>query len=221
MEIPDGRGRVYRTSNGGATWSEVLETSRYVTGIEVSPVDPDLVVLTTRAYVYKSERRGEASSWRNVSPADFSGTRTVRLSPHSADVFVVGMLDQGIYYTGNGGASWVHNSLDDLVEHRLYQGSDEYLPARVATAFNPGERPLKNISAIVFDPIIPDLFYVGGIQYTRASFGVAKITNAGRDWERLSLEGLAHRNVFDLAVDSSGKFLYAATFDGTYRFTLR
>jgi hypothetical protein len=49
---------------------------------------------------------------------------------------------------------------------------------------------------------------------------VLKITAAGTRWERLALEGFSHRNVFDLDVDSSGAYLYAATNDGTFRFKL-
>jgi hypothetical protein len=221
MEIPNERGRVYRTSNGGATWSEVLETSRYVTGVEVSAVDPNVVVLAAGRYVYKSGQKGVPGSWRNITPPDLDRARTVALSPHDADVFVVGSHDQGIYYTADGGRSWQNNQLEGFFEQRLYQGSEEYLPIYIATASNSRVHPLRNVFAVVFDPITPDVFYVAGTQYTRASFGVAKITDGGRKWQRLLLEGLAHRNVFDLAVDSSGTFLYAGTFDGTYRFLLR
>ena len=222
MEIPPtGTGKLYRTTDGGATWAEVFTSSSYVTGVEVSAVDPDLVVFTTRAGVYKSERGGARDSWQMVAPRGLSQIKTVALSPHRAQEWVVGTNDQGIYYTADGGRSWRNNQLEGLFEQRLNQGSDRYLSDEIATAFNPTARLLKNVSAVAFDPITPDVFYVGGTRYVRASFGVAKITNAGRDWERLSLEGLAHRNVFDLAVDSTGTFLYAATFDGTYRFRLR
>ena len=87
-------------------------------------------------------------------------------------------------------------------------------------AFNPERKMIKNISIVVFDPVMPDVFYAAGTQYTRASFGVVRVTNAGQTWERLPLEGLSSRNVFDLAIDSSGAFLYAGTLNGTYRLKL-
>jgi hypothetical protein len=111
--------------------------------------------------------------------------------------------------------------LEGLFEDRLYQASGQNLSSELAAAINPNIQRILNVSAIVFDPITPDLFYIGGTRYVRASFGVARITNAGQNWERLALEGLTHRNVFDLAVDSSGEFLYAGTFDGTFRLRLR
>jgi hypothetical protein len=147
--------------------------------------------------------------------------RTVRLSPHDAQVYVIGTNDQGVFYSADGGDSWRNNRLEDLFEQRLYQGSDSYLPANVATASNPGAYVLKNIYAIVFDPVTPDVFYVAGTRFAWASFGVARITDAGQKWERLPLEGLSHRNVYDLAIDSAGQFLYAGTFDGVYGIRLR
>jgi len=222
MEIPySGTGKLYKTTDGGATWSEVYSTPDYIERIDVSAVDPNLVVFTTRTGVYKSEQGGETDSWQMITPPEASGIRTVKVSPHQAQVYVISTNNQGIYYTADGGASWRNNQLQDFFEQKLYQGSDQYLDAKIATASNPGARVLKNISAIVFDPVTPDTFYVAGTRHTRASVGVAKITNAGQNWQRLPLEGLSHRNVFDLAMDSSGEFLYAGTFDGTYRLKLR
>jgi len=217
-------GKLYRTTDGGATWTEVYATfyptSGYITGIEVSAFDSDVVILTTHTGVYKSKQGGEVGSWQAITPPGVSGIRTLALSPHNAQVYVIGTNDQGIYYTADGGGSWINNQLEDLFGQRLYQGSDQHLPAYIATASNPNIHVLRNISAIVFDPITIDTFYIAGTRHTRASFGVAQITNAGQTWQRLPLEGLSHRNVFDLAIDASGEYLYAATFDGTFRLRL-
>ncbi len=222
MEIPSTQtGKLYRTTDGGETWSEVYSASGYITGIEISALDPDQIIFTTQTDVYKSKQGGDVDSWQMITPPESSGIRTVQLSPHKAGVYVIGTNNRGIYYTADGGITWRNNQLEDLFAQRSYQGSNQYLDAEIATAFNPGAQILRNISAIVFDPVTSDVFYVAGTQYSRASFGVAKITNAGQNWQRLPLEGLAHRNIFDLAIDSSGTFLYAATFDSTYRFRLR
>jgi hypothetical protein len=223
MEIPPPQtAKLYKTTDGGATWTEVYVTSGYyTTGLEVSPVDSDLVVFATRRGVYKSERGGEAGSWQVITPSGAGVIRAVKVSPHEAQVYVVGTNDQGVYYTDDGGASWSNHWFEDLFEQSRYQGSKERLPAAIATASNPRAYVLKNVSAIAFDPAVSDTFYIAGTQHTRASFGVARITNAGRNWQRLPLLGLSHRNVFDLAVDTAGEFLYAGTFDGTFRFMLR
>jgi photosystem II stability/assembly factor-like uncharacterized protein len=224
QEIPTSEtGKLYKTTDGGATWAEVYATSRYIRGVEVSPLNSDLVAFTTLSGVYKSERGGVPDSWQEITPPDAvsPGVRGIALSPHSEQVYVVGTHDQGFYYTADGGLSWTNNRLEDFFEQRLYQGSDEYLDPEVATAFNPDQYVLNDVGVIVFDPLVPDTFYVAGRQDTRAGFGVARITNGGQDWERLPLAGLSHRNVFDLAIDSAGEFLYAGTFDGTFGFKLR
>ena len=245
MEIPPTQqSKLFKTTDGGATWAEVLAGTGYIKGIAVSPVDPNRVVFVTLSRVYVSEQGGKAGSWQAITPPEATLFRVVSLSPHDEKVYVVGTNDLGIYYTADGGISWSNHRLDGFFEqkesqaHDPYLGtgqdgidvtviktqsadSDPFLDASIAAASNPKARVLRNISAIVFDPIVSDTFYVGGTQFTRASFGVAKITNAGQKWERLSLEGLSHRNTFDLAIDARGEYLYAGTFDGTYRLKLR
>jgi photosystem II stability/assembly factor-like uncharacterized protein len=71
MEIPPSEtGRLYKTTDGGVTWSSVYSTPSYITGVEVSAVVPELVVFTTRSDVYKSEREGEAGSWQVITPLE-------------------------------------------------------------------------------------------------------------------------------------------------------
>jgi photosystem II stability/assembly factor-like uncharacterized protein len=222
MEIPSSEtGRLYRTVDGGVTWTEILATSGYITGLEISTANPDLVVYTTRSEVIKSDRAGEPDSWQTITPPEVSGILTVALSPHQTNVYVIGTNNSAIYYTADGGINWRNSQLEGLFQDKLMQGSEKTLRSDIAAALNPNEPLLRNVSAIVFDPITPDVFYIAGNRYVRASFGVGSVSNAGQDWERLPLEGLSHRNVFDLSIDTSGEYLYAGTFNGTYRLKLR
>jgi hypothetical protein len=134
---------------------------------------------------------------------------------------VIGTRNDGLYYTNDGGSSWIQNDLPGFYEQKTTQDSEKHLDTRIATAFNPRVKPRRDVSAIVFDPIVEDTFYIGCDLKPRAGFGVAKITNAGRSWERLPLAGLTHRNTFDVDIDSDGKVLYAGTFEGTFSLILR
>jgi hypothetical protein len=222
QENPEtGEGILYKTTNGGDIWEKVYVADRFMTGLAVSPLDPDLVVFTTRIAAYKSEQGGAPDSWQEMTPDGVTNIRTIRLSPHQRDVFVIGSHVQGIYYTDDGGQTWQQNALSGLFRQQVSQDNEEILPPDIATAFNTNQEMLKNISSIIFDPVEPDAFYVGSRQPNRAGFGVAKITNAGQNWDRLPLEGMTYRNVFDMAIDSKGQYLYIGTFNGTYMFNLR
>jgi hypothetical protein len=226
MEIPDASGvaaqsRVYRTTDGGPTWTPVYDVDARIEGIEVSALDPSVVVLVTRAEVLASEQGGDRDSWHLITPAEAGGLRAVALSPHQAGVYVVGTSSQGFWYSADAGATWTQNKLDGFFEQHLSPDQPEPLEAALATAHDPDAVPRRDISVIVFSPIDADTFYVAGTQRPRASVGVARITQEGTRWERLPLAGLTHRNVTAMAIDSSEQYLYVGTHDGTFGLALK
>jgi hypothetical protein len=212
---------LYKTPDGGATWSPVLKVPETASGLAISVPEPGVVLLATHSDVYKSERGGDADSFQIITPEGASQIETIALSPHRAGVYVVGTRIGGLYYTSDGGATYTHNKLDDILEQRAFQDSSELLAAEIATALNPNVHLRRDVSAIVFDPLVQDTFYVGTSLRPRAGFGIIKLTNGAQSWERLPLEGLTHRNTYDLAIDSAGKYIYAGTNDGTFRLQLR
>ena len=214
-------GILYKTIDGGQTWEAVFTADRFLTGLAISAVDPDLVVFSIRNSAFKSVEGGISGSWQEITPEEVKDLRVINLSPHQRDVIVIGTNAQGMYYSADGGQSWRQETYPDLFAQKLFQGSQEMLSPEIATALNTNRQMLKNISVILFDPLDPDTFYISGRQYHRAGIGVAKITNAGQNWERLPLAGLSSRNIFDMAVDATGEFLYAGTFNGTYQLRLR
>ena len=222
QEIPDtGETIIFKSTDGGERWEVVYVSDRALTELDVSSVDPNLVIFTTRAGAYKSEQGGAPDSWQEITPPEAKDIRVMSLSPHERDVFVIGTNAQGIYYSADGGVTWQQNSLSSLFKQQVSQDNKEPLPAEQATAFNTNRNMIRNILAIAFDPIEPNVFFVAGRQPGRASVGVARITNGGQNWERLPLAGLSQRSIFDLAIDSAGQYLYAGTYNGTYQFELR
>jgi photosystem II stability/assembly factor-like uncharacterized protein len=222
MEAPaPSRGILYRTTDGGTTWTQVFTSSVRIVGLDVSAVDSKLVLVATQRQIFRSDQAGQAGSWREIAPPEALAIRTVQASPHQLQTFAFGTNDGGLFCTTDGGASWYNNRLEGFFEQRLGQGSERSLAADTATAINPQAQVIKNISEITYDPLDSDALYVAGTQYARAAFGVAKVTNQCRDWERLPLQGLSHRNVYDLVTDSQGEHLYAGTGDGTFGLRLR
>jgi hypothetical protein len=226
MEFPGPTGAaqssiVYRTQDGGATWATVYSFEGRITGLAVSAPNPQIVVLTTWADVLRSEDGGEPDSWQAITPAGAQGTSTVALSPHNAEVYVIGTNNQGIYYSADAGATWANNRLDGFFEQQLSPTQPEPLDPKLATAHAPGLKLRRDISAVAFAPLSEDTFYIAGTQRPRAGIGVARITQAGTHWERLPLQGLTHRNVHALTIDARERYLYAGTHDGSFGLALQ
>ncbi|MFC1790815.1 hypothetical protein ACFLZP_05040, partial [Patescibacteria group bacterium] len=214
-----GTGKLYRSTNGGGSWQVVYSGSRIVE-VVVSSLNSKRVILATENGVYRSTSGGSSGSWgNNLSPS--GGIKSLAVSPREVGVYVVGTASSGYYYTDNGGQGWSNHQHQDLFEQRLCQGCSQYLDPAVASAVNPNVANHKTISAVVFDPVRPNTFYIGSLPATRrAGFGVAKIevTSSGHKWERLSLAGMSHRNVWTLAIDKDGESLYSGSGDGVFKF---
>jgi len=226
MELPDPTGAaqsaiVYRTTDGGETWATVYAVDGRVTGITISPVDPQIVVLTTWAEVLRSETGGQLDSWQAIGPDGAQGISTVALSPHRAGVYVIGTSNQGIYYSDDAGTTWANNRLNGFFEQHISPTQRERLDPKIATVHAADANLRRDISAITFAPLSEDTFYVAGTQRPRAGLGVARITQAGTYWERLPLDGLSHRNVHVLAIDAQERYLYAGTHDGSFGLALK
>jgi hypothetical protein len=202
-------------------WMPIYATADVVTGIEVSTIDPRIVVLATRSDVLISEENGDPGSWHAVTPEKATGIRTIALSPHRVGVYVIGTNSQGIWYTTDGGATWMNNRLTGFFEQHLSPDQPEPLDPELATAYASDAKLRHNASVVVFAPVSEDTFYVAGTQRPHASVGVARVTQAGTRWQRLPLEGLTHRNVYALALSSSEQFIYVGTHDGTFGLALR
>jgi hypothetical protein len=227
QELDDRHGKVYRTINGGKTWTQVFSSpTGQVWQIQVSPLDPHTVVVISTGALYRSRQGGASGTWQQVSLPQITAVgsvvlRTIALSPHQKDVYVIGTQTHGLWYSADAGQNWVNTDLTGFFEQHRSMTDKTPIDVKIATANNPAAAIRRDITTIAFDPVQPDTIYAAGSQRPRASFGVVRITAAGTRWERLPLQGLSHRNIYDLAVDASGANLYAATNDGTFGLRLK
>jgi photosystem II stability/assembly factor-like uncharacterized protein len=95
--------RVFRSTNAGATWSQVLSSPQTVTTLAVAPTDPSTV------YVGASQRGLLASldggaTWAD-RPSPSTRPWTLAFSPASADTLYLGAVEGGFRST-DGGATW-------------------------------------------------------------------------------------------------------------------
>lgn len=102
---------IWRTTDGGATWSEALLCSLMVWDIETSADDPSVLYAVTDSFVYKSIDAG--TTWTVTGPGYepqlMNTTRTPRLAAKDSDadyVFATNSGNHGMFRTTNGGVSW-------------------------------------------------------------------------------------------------------------------
>jgi len=186
-----GGGGVWKTENGGATWSPVFDATGVASigALAIDPKDHRTVWVGTGeanprndviagAGVYKTTDGGK--SWTNVGLSATRSIASIVIDPRDPNVVLVGALgdvfadslDRGVYRTTDGGKTWTQT---------LFVG------------------PASGVSEMVADPKDPDVVYAGIWQFRRQpwtftsggpSDGLYKSTDGGKTWERLLHHGL-------------------------------
>jgi len=184
-------GGVWKTANGGTTWSPVFD-KQDVAAIGAVAIDPkrhDVVWVGTGETnprndvswgdgVYKSTDAGK--TWTNVGLGATRAIASIVIDPRDPNVVLVGALgdvfadspERGVYRTSDGGKTWTKT---------LYVG------------------PRSGVSEMVADPKNPNVVYAGIWQFQRRPWtftsggnedGIWKSTDGGNTWNRLSGHGL-------------------------------
>ncbi len=186
-----GGGGVWKTTNGGATWSPVFDKTGVASigAIAIDPKDHNVVWVATGETnprndviagngVYKSTDGGK--TWTNVGLAPTKYISSVIIDPRDSNTVIVGALgdifndtqDRGVYRTTDGGKTWTKT---------LFVG------------------PRSGVSDMKQDPQNPDVLYAGIWQFQRRPWtftsggnddGIWKSTDGGKSWTRLTGHGL-------------------------------
>ncbi|MGQ0594346.1 MAG: WD40/YVTN/BNR-like repeat-containing protein [Gammaproteobacteria bacterium] len=188
----NGTGKVFRTVNGGASWSTVKSGSSPFTAIAVSKTNSDFVLIGDGSGVlYASEDGG--TTWREIRRFRNAPISAIGVSPHYPEdgAFFVGTRTQGIFKTSDGGDSFV--------------------------AANTGIGDL-DITQIVASPA----YATDGTVYASAwRSAIYRSENAGLSWAKRSqgitigLQAILLPQFADLAI-SEGGALFLAGFDGLF-----
>jgi photosystem II stability/assembly factor-like uncharacterized protein len=184
-------GGVWKSVNGGATWSPVFDRAD-VSSIGAVAIDPhrhDVVWVGTGETnprndvswgngIYRSADGGK--TWTNAGLQSTRAIASIVIDPRNPDVVLVGALgdvfadspERGVFRTTDGGKTWTKT---------LFVG------------------PRSGVSEMVADPKNPDVVYAGIWQFQRrpwtftsggADDGIWKSTDGGRTWTRLTGFGL-------------------------------
>ena len=184
-------GGVWKTVNGGATWSPVFEHQDVASigAVAIDPRDHQTVWVGTGEAnprndvtwgdgVYKTTDGGK--TWTNMGLRATKQIASVVIDPRDPNVVLVGALgdnfadspERGVFRTADGGKTWTKT---------LYVG------------------PQSGVSELVADPKNPDVLYAGIWQFQRKPWtftsggpndGIWKSTDGGKTWNRLTGHGL-------------------------------
>jgi photosystem II stability/assembly factor-like uncharacterized protein len=188
--IGTGGGGVWKTVNGGATWTSLFD--KYASSIGAIAIDPknhDVVWVATGEAnprndviagngVYKTTDGGK--TWTNMGLAATKSIASIVIDPRDSDVITVGAFgdifsdskDRGVYRSTDGGKTWTNT---------LYLGPD------------------SGVSELVVDPKNPDVMLAGMWQFRRRPWtftsggpndGLYKSTDGGKTWTKLTGHGL-------------------------------
>jgi len=212
-----GTGGVFKTTNGGGSWTELANIDPEgklprVESLAISASDPNVVLVGTRepGRVYKTNDGGE--SWSLVSPpSDLMDPNTIiydiDIHPLYPEQIVIGVNAQGAYKTTDGGQMWAK-----IIDASLFQDNVGDL------ALNPEAPILATIKAVKFDPDDPQIIYAGHNNRGRGGFGVVKSTDGGASWAFINDPGLQYRNIFAMDIHPQTKELFVGGFDGVYKY---
>ncbi len=194
---------VFRSTDGGATWSKRSILSDQLFCLAVDPANPLILYAGSKQSVYKSIDGGATWSCDSI-PGNNNNVNGLAVDPTSPSIiFAVGRTLSGSYSvmaffkSTNGGNTWSTTAL-----HTVYNG-DAY--------------------CMVLDLSNPDNIYVGGYYRNTLNYPkVYKSTNGGSNFTDMSSGFNTNGNYIKaLAVHPSDlNIVYAATFyDGIYRTT--
>ena len=177
--------KLYRSEDGGETWSGSTDDPRPGLGIgggdlpvvRFDPKNPQ-IVYSASVVCWKSTDGGKSwDGWRGAPGGD--DYQNIWINPNNPDIILLGS-DQGAIVTVNGGATWsswynqstaqlYHVSVDNAFPYRLYSGQQESGSVEITSRGNEGEITLRDwrpVSAeeygyVVADPLDPDIV-IGG-----------------------------------------------------------
>ncbi|MBZ5644344.1 MAG: hypothetical protein LAO19_16430 [Acidobacteriia bacterium] len=193
-------GGVFRSADGGKSWTAAGLAGQAVRALAAAPSDPNVLVAGTLDGVYRSP--DGARSWERISPehhAELRNLDSVAIDPRDPGVIYAGTFHLP-WKTADGGRTWrpIHEGMidDSDVMSLLIDGPH---PERVYASACSGIyrsddgaaqwRKIQGIPyaarrtyAIVEDPANPDHVYAA------TSEGLWKTDDAGKNWRRTTPE---------------------------------
>jgi photosystem II stability/assembly factor-like uncharacterized protein len=225
---------IFRSDDGGASWSPTAMLPPGITGLLFDPDDPQILYATfVSCNDFYCDGGATVSTDNATTWIGLAGEPRARLGRMSLSSSV----PRRLYILGNGGSAqvWSGPALGPLEPHPFapFMGllavdpldafhvfgfgfPTLFVSADGGGGWSPVESvglPLANRVCAVFDAKTPEVMYLG----TRGA-GVYRSPDSGRTWFPFN-EGLEELTIRSFAISADGKTLYAGTEHGVYQYT--
>jgi photosystem II stability/assembly factor-like uncharacterized protein len=214
-----GDGGVFKTTDGGETWTSLPGGGANIDAIAVDPTDSQVVYVASDApcgegVVVKTTDGG--STWETVNKGlGNTFVNALAVDPITTQTLYAGTYD-GLFKTTDGGKRWDHIAFGDKLVGQLVIDSSNHLQLFASVSGNnPGlyettdggtswHRTGNQAGPVALDPSDPSILYAG------TDSGVLRSTDGGLSWSPLN-DGLTNLRVAAVAVDATGTGLHAGT----------
>jgi photosystem II stability/assembly factor-like uncharacterized protein len=207
----EGSINLWRTTDGGVSWDRSWWNHRVGTGVlglstygwAINPAEPQTIYAAGDLYFHASldfdpglfKSTDGGASWNSTGLIDTFATATA-IDPSNPKTLYAGTATngrddlgfRGLLKSTDAGASWF--AINTGLSHLLGTSS--------------------HISSLIIDPLDPNILYAGTL-----GCGVFRSANGGASWSQFN-PGLTNLVLNKLAIDISGKQLYAATNLGVF-----
>jgi len=230
---------VYKSTNGGATWNPTnFPPAAPETGLwlEIAPSNSNILYTSGGDKLLVTRNGGDTWEMRALPlPDSYASALAVhRQDPNVLYINVENEDEGGRYKSVNGGLSWTYLTfgcfcraieIDSVNPNIIYGVGSNYdsngsstgvyksINSGASWSYTPIATPDSSLIALVIDPRNSQILYAATYS------GVYKSINGGATWSAFN-NGLSVE-VYDLAFDRSGRFLYSATSAGVFRVKVR
>jgi photosystem II stability/assembly factor-like uncharacterized protein len=226
----------WKTTDGGANWKQTgykavgMIDDSDIFGINVDPVNANLVYVNACSGIYRSTSAGE--KWAKIPGIPFSARRTYTLLPHPANPNILfAGTSEGLWRSKDGGKRWMLLTSKSVVIRSIIVTADK--PSRVLIGTDDfGVRISDNLGDDFADTntgfihrhilaIMPDATERGrllaSVFHDGTAGSVFASSDGGESWQA-SGRGLGSRDVFAFyQMPDNQSLIYAGTNTGVFR----
>ena len=218
---------VYRSMDGGASWTQAGLKDKTVRSLAVNPKDSKIIYAEVQdAGLFKSTDSGRTWTQINTGLTNIQIT-SIAIDNVNSNVIYVGTRGGGIFKSTDSGNSWkaVNNGLTNLYFHSLvinpkdtniiYAAGESLFKSVNGgaswSASNNGLPKYSTIGALAIDPQNTNIIYAGG-----ALNFIFKSLDGGSTWNKVNVSTeFVNKGVYSLIIDPQNTdVIYAVTDQG-------